>query len=146
MRAKSKLPEGAFRLAYLNCRPQFLDGASNTYPAASKAFYRVVEAFCPKISADPLREYSQHARRQLCRLVPELNQFYPYGVFPTFHTATDEQREALSALFREVQSAMEASYRAGVDHGRDLLTGLTKGEITVAQLNTDSAPRQDDEG
>lgn len=147
MKRKSKFPDGAFRVAdKRGYRPPFRV-ADKAYAAASKAFFAVLEAFCPQITHDPVREYSLHAIRQLSLIVPDRagpEGFYPCGSFYTIHRATDRQREALNALYREVEKALEAAYRSGVSHGRSLLTGLAKGEITVDQLNTDSVPSKDD--
>lgn len=129
---KKKLPANAFWVADKSRRVVLKDGGGNAYPDASAAFYVVLEAFCGALG-QPLG-YAKIDRRDL-PLIPDVKAFYPRGVSATLHTATPAQQAALSDLFVQVSNALDQAHKAGVEEGRNLLTGLARGHLTVSQFD-----------
>jgi hypothetical protein len=128
---KRSFPETAFFVAGKGSRPMFGDPVQR-YPEASAAFYRLLKLMAPVLATE---DYSWKAERRIEHLIPDLHQFYPRGHGASVHDLSATKREAFNELWNTVQRAIELSHAAGVDRGRDLLSGLASGALTVKQFN-----------
>lgn len=148
---KRKLPDGTFRIAGRNRKPQFAD-PKRVHAEASAAFYAALIASTQQLSKgkdvvglDMMRQYTSNALRNY-RVVPEgCDMSAGHGFDASYHVGTERQIAAFTKLFHAVQKAIEAAYQRGLDDGRQLLAQLAAGQITVDQLNKASVGELEDQ-
>jgi hypothetical protein len=113
------------------CGPVWQDSQGNRYEAVREAYLALLHACFPEVekwSYDPPK-----GQRVPC--MPDIKHFYPTGMMATYHQMTPVQQKAANLLYIEIGNAIRRAYKEGLDHGRDLLMGLAKGEISTTDFN-----------
>jgi hypothetical protein len=100
-------------------------------PNCGTVYYSFLSAVFPKLDRDT---FSYHKGVSDAPLIPEVGQFYPSGVFPDLLIMTPEQQEIVNRLFMLTCDAIRESYEHGLRDGRDLLSQLAKGDLTIGDF------------
>lgn len=125
--------ENLFTLAETARRPKFHDDAGKEFPAATRAFYRLVEA--TTMLVNPKAKRSVRRKFRITGVVPDTGDFYPTGLCPEIRGARPEVRDGLNLLWREVAIALRKSGEFGRQRGNNLIVELAKGRVTADQLH-----------
>jgi len=118
----------------------FWDASKNRYEEVRDAFMAFLHLAFPMVD----RAYRTPGGDD-APLVPDIGEFYPHGFMATAHQMTPEQRAAANELYVKIGEAIRAAYKHGLDHGRDLLAGLAKGEISLSDYNQGVQTRSSDD-
>jgi hypothetical protein len=109
-----------------NSRPIFEDHLHLSYKAVAAAYFAALETFFPAL--DRTRKLSRY--NESIETIPNLKDFYPCGVFHTYHALTPAQQEVATKLYVAIGDALDVAFQRGLDYGRNLLVQMAKGEIT----------------
>lgn len=114
--------------------PVWQDGSGNGYEAVRDAYCAFLRALFPVVAT---YEHKLPPAQRNTRIphVPDIREFYPIGTLAPYVQMTPAQQEAANALYISVGKAIMAAYNAGQDNGRNLLTGLARGEVSIADFN-----------
>lgn len=119
--------------------PQSMDYKNPEAMEVLRAFCRMLMVILPEMEAMPTtpdkmshfkhRNYVQH---------PALPYNTTHDATIQYRLGTEEQRQMIHAFWDAVRSLSLAVHQHGIDHGRNLLSSLAAGEITLDALNSDA--------
>lgn len=120
-------------IAEARCRPTPADPSGHRYDKLQETYFKLLLAmFPPAYGRFDLA--TQAHRTATWRQVPKASCVYPIGFNYTIHLMDEKQRACANELFRQVCAALDKAYRRGLEHGRNLLGQLARGELTVGQF------------
>jgi hypothetical protein len=108
----------------------FMDEDADVYAPIVTAYFEMMEAFAPKVTPDKSERYSTG-------VIP--HGTHPIGTFPTYHQLTPEQQTKANAMFVAISATIKVAYTRGLNHGRDLLTQMARGEVSPQDFDSGSA-------
>jgi hypothetical protein len=125
---KSYQVDNLFYVAEEGHRPVPHDQTRLYYKSLAAAYYTFLTAVGTRTPrGKDMSKYTQ-------KMIPNIGDFYPSGQSPTYYALSKEAQDAANKLFEEMQLAIRKAYARGLDHGRDLLAQLTRGEITLGEF------------
>jgi hypothetical protein len=123
--------------------PVWQDGIGHAYVEVRDRFMALLRLMFPSVAVFE-HKLPPAQRHDYFPNIPNIGEFYPRGILAPFVQMTPEQQEALNILYIEIGKAIREAYNNGLDHGRDLLMGLAKGEISTTDFNDGIVKEADD--
>jgi len=125
-------PPDTFWVADHGYRPCFRSPTGVRFEELSESFYALIEAVSTRLD-DPRKFLTVHGRLEVRATIPDIGGHYPHGTFAALRAAPMAVQKALNDLWARTSKAIDATHKAGLGKGKNIVVGLADGTLKFDQ-------------